>query len=83
MDEINEGIADIALVLEINGEIEEVIGALVPLVNSRKEHLLTIFVWNVFDHESCARVRSHTHPLYIEHILRFVLLNGLLVVRLS
>lgn len=48
--EINERITDVALILEIDGQIEEVVVVHVILVDFLKQKLLRVFVRNIPDH---------------------------------
>jgi hypothetical protein len=47
---VNEGIAHVALVLEVDRQVEEVIGAFVGLVDLLEEHLLGVFVRDILNH---------------------------------
>lgn len=47
---VDESIAYIALVLEVNGQVEEVVGAAELLINGGQEHLLGVLVGDVLDH---------------------------------
>jgi len=71
-DEVDECVSNVAFVFEIDGKIEEVIVALVTLVNCCEEHLLTVFIGNVLDHQSGTEVPSREDLLYVEEKLRFV-----------
>ena len=56
LDHIDEGVAHIALVLEINWQVKEVILSAELLVDGLKKHLLCVFVRDVLYHQCCARV---------------------------
>lgn len=64
-DEIDESIANVALILEVDGQVKKVITSLDNLINRRKQHLLCVLVWNVLDHQSGAFVQSSIHFLDI------------------
>ena len=49
--QVDEGIAHIALVLEVNGQVKEIIGAPEVFINSGQEHLLSILVGDVLQHD--------------------------------
>ncbi len=49
--EVDEGIADIALVLEVDWKVEIIVHTFVSKLNSLFEHLLWILVWDVLDHQ--------------------------------
>lgn len=51
VQEIDETVANIALVLEINRKIEEVISATVRNVHFIEQHLLAVFVGNIPNHD--------------------------------
>ena len=50
MNEINEGIPHVALVLEVDGQVKEVIMPVVILVDQFQQHRLRVFIWDVFNH---------------------------------
>jgi hypothetical protein len=54
--EVNESIANIALVLEINRQVEEVIETFVSLLYLIKQLIFIILVWYVLDHERCSAI---------------------------
>ena len=47
IDEVDEAIANIALVLEVDGKIEEVVGSAMVHVDFFEKHALSVFVGNV------------------------------------
>jgi hypothetical protein len=47
---VDEGISHVSRILEVNGEVEEIVFPLVALVNLLQEHLLIIFIRNIPDH---------------------------------
>jgi len=55
---INEGVADIAVVLQVDWQVEEVVATLVLGVNTLQQHLLGVLVRNVLDHYRRAQVVS-------------------------
>ena len=55
-DHIDESIADIALVLEVDWQVEEVVGSTELLINGGQQHLLCVLVGDVLDHECCPLV---------------------------
>jgi hypothetical protein len=50
MDEVDEGIPNIAFVPEINGKVKEIEEAFMSLIDEVKHHLLMVFVRYVLDH---------------------------------
>lgn len=48
---VDEGIAHIALVLEINWQVEEVIGSMELFIDGCQQHLLCVLIGNVLDHQ--------------------------------
>jgi hypothetical protein len=56
INEVDEGVAHIALVLEVNGEVNEVVLPFVSLVDEIKEHILGVLVWDVPDHQRGALI---------------------------
>lgn len=58
MGEVNEGISHIALVSEINGQIEEIKLTFMVLIQIGEEHFLVVLIRNILDHESCPFVSS-------------------------
>ena len=63
---VDESIAHVALVLEVDGQIKEIICAAELLVNCGQKHFLRVLVWDVLDHErgalvlACSRSSRHT-----------------------
>lgn len=63
---IDEGIANIAFVLEVYGQVEEVVQAVELLINSLQQHLLGVLIWDVLDHErgpcilACSKAEFYT-----------------------
>jgi len=51
---IDKCISNVALIFEIDWQIEKVVRSFVGFIDGCQKHFLRIFVWNVFDHESCA-----------------------------
>ena len=60
LDHVDEGVANIALVLEVDGQVEEVVHAAELLINGLQQHLLRVFVGDVLDHQRRARVLACT-----------------------
>lgn len=54
--EIDEGIADVTAVVQIKGQVEEVVAPFVKSVNSLKKHLLRVLVGDVANHNCRAPV---------------------------
>jgi len=67
-DKIDKGVTDVAFVLKVDWKIKKIIKTTVFLVNSSEEHLLTIFIRDVFNHQSSSRVSSFIHTMKINHI---------------
>lgn len=78
LDKIDKGIAHIALVLEVDGEVEEVVRALVALVDGSQQHALAVLVGDVLDHQRCPLVCPRSHTVNMEYILGFVFLLSFL-----
>lgn len=56
VNEVDESVADIAAIVQVERQVEEVIGALVEPVDTLQEHLFRVLVWNVTDHDCRASV---------------------------
>lgn len=52
MDHVDECIAYIASVLEVNRKIEEIVLVEMSFVQQVHDHFLCVLVWNIFDHKS-------------------------------
>ena len=65
MHHVDESVANIAFVFEVNWQIEKVVLAAELLVDSLQQHLLCVLVWNVFDHEGgpCVLPCTHNHRI--------------------
>ena len=59
---VEEGVSHIALVLEVDGKVEEVILALELLINGRQQHLLRVLVGDVLHHKCGPLVLACTIP---------------------
>lgn len=70
--EIDKGIANIAFVLEVDRQIEEIISSFVFAVDSSEEHFLIVFVGYVFNHESRAQVLTTAHFVQVEFVFTHV-----------
>ena len=71
VNKVNEGIAHVGLVVEVDREIEKVVLSLVLFVDFLKKHLLGVFIGNVSDHYRCAHILTSLDPLNI-HIEFFI-----------
>jgi hypothetical protein len=56
MDEIDESVAHVALVVGVDRQVEEVYPVLELPRQLVEQHLLSVLVWNVTDHQSCTTV---------------------------
>ena len=56
LNHVDECVADIALVLEVDGQVEEVVQAAELLVDGLQQHLLRVLVGDVLDHQRCPHV---------------------------
>lgn len=61
VDEVDEGVADVALVLEVDRQVEEVVGAAVRGVDLLQQHRLRVLVGDVADHDRRALVEPLGH----------------------
>ena len=55
--EIYKGIAHVALIFGIYGQIEKVVGVFLVFIDFLQEKVLTVLVWYVFDHNGSSTVR--------------------------
>lgn len=49
---VDESVAHIALVLEVDWQVEEVVGAAELFIDGSQQHLLCVLVGDVLDHQS-------------------------------
>lgn len=56
---VDEGVAHIAFILEINRQVEEVIGPTEFLINGCQQHLLRVLIGDVLDHQRCTLVITY------------------------
>lgn len=61
VDEVDEGVADVALVLEVYRQVEEVVRAAVRGVDLLQQHRLRVLVGDVADHDRRAFVQPLGH----------------------
>eukprot|EP00321_Phaeocystis_globosa_P001156 CAMPEP_0118826520 /NCGR_PEP_ID=MMETSP1162-20130426/12019_1 /TAXON_ID=33656 /ORGANISM="Phaeocystis Sp, Strain CCMP2710" /LENGTH=288 /DNA_ID=CAMNT_0006757261 /DNA_START=249 /DNA_END=1111 /DNA_ORIENTATION=+ len=73
-DEVDEGVAHVAPVLEVNGQVEQVELALVPVLDGGEQHLLVVLVGDVAHHQRGALVVAHAHARQVERVVHAVLL---------
>ena len=73
VDEIDEGVAHIASVFEIDGQVEEVILIILFSVECIKKHLLRILVRNILDHHGGSTVFVVYYPLDIQVEVRLTI----------
>lgn len=59
---VDKSIAHIAFVLEIDGQVEKVVGAAKLFIDGGEQHLLRVLVGNVLDHQGCALVLACKTP---------------------
>jgi len=67
--QIDERVAHIALVLEIDGQVEKVVEAFVRLVHLGEQHLLRVLVGNVADHQCGAVLALRENVVHVEREL--------------
>ena len=72
--EVDEGVADIASVVQVEGQIEEVEASCVISVDALQQHLLSVLVGDVSDHDCRAKVFSAQDSVQIDRKLRVRLL---------
>lgn len=70
VDEVYESVADIASVIQIQGQVEEIISALMMPVNAIKQHILRVLVGNVTDHNRRASILSAQNAVQVYSELR-------------
>jgi len=63
--EIDEGVAKVAFVLEVNWQVEKVVGPGVSCVDEIEEVALCVLVWDVFDHDGGALVLTLLDPRHV------------------
>jgi len=63
---VDEGVPHVAVVLEVDRQVEEVVPACVLLVQPLQKHLLRVLVWNVLDHDCRSRVAPARNLLQIQ-----------------
>jgi len=61
VDEIDEGIPHVALVLEVYGQVQEVVLVLLLLVESLEQHFSSVFIRDVLDHNGGPLVFTADH----------------------
>ena len=83
--EIDESVSNIAVVLQINWQVEKVVAAGMELIDFLKEHLLRVLVGDVSDHDRSARIFTSQNTTQVDcksinfiTIISFSLINELL-----
>ena len=82
--EIDESVADVAIVVQVKRQVEEVVSSLVQPVDALQEHLLRVLVRNMANHNRGAPVLAAEQPVKIDRelwvaptLLHVVLLVGI------
>lgn len=70
IDEVDECVSHIAVILEINRQVEEVIVVLLRTVNCLQEHLLSVLVRNVLDHDGRSVIKAIQDVLDVQRELQ-------------
>ena len=76
VNEVDKGVANITPIVKVERQVEKVVFALMMPVDALKEHLLRVFVWNVADHDGCARVLTPQDPVQIHRELWITILTA-------
>ena len=76
VDEVYESVADIASVIQIQGQVEEIISALMVPVYAIKQHILRVLVGNVTDHDRRASILSAQNAVQVYSELRVGVLTA-------
>lgn len=66
VNEVHEGIADVALVLKVNGQVEEVVEPLEVLIDFFKDRGLGVLVGDVPHHQRRPAVRTLHHAVNVQ-----------------
>mmetsp|Transcript_33950 Transcript_33950/g.85192 ORF Transcript_33950/g.85192 Transcript_33950/m.85192 type:complete len:406 (-) Transcript_33950:1000-2217(-) len=72
INEVDERVANVALVLEVDRQVEEIVCPLVVLIYSCKQHFLAIFVGNILYHQSCPTFVASEHLFNVHLVFRVV-----------
>jgi hypothetical protein len=75
INKVDEGVANIAVVGEIDSKIHEVIAAVAALINDALQHGLVNFIWNIAKHDSRPNVDTLLNAVDIDVV---VMANGLI-----
>ena len=70
VNEVYESVANIASVIQIQGQVEEIISALMVPVDAIKQHILRVLVGNVTDHDRRASILSAQNAVKVYSELR-------------
>lgn len=73
--EVDEGITNVAAVVQIQWQVEEVESAFVLAVNALQHHFLRVLVGDVADHDRSARVLAPQYAIQVDNELRVGLLS--------
>lgn len=72
IDKVDKSVTNIALVLEIDWQVKEIISSFVSFINSGKQHLLIVLVGDVSNHQSGSLVFSIADSVKIQAKLGLV-----------
>jgi len=76
VDEVYESVADIASVIQIQGQVEEIISTLMMPVDAIKQHILRVLVGYVTDHDRRASILSAQNAVQVYSELRVGVLSA-------
>ena len=69
IDEVDEGVANIAHVVQVLRQIEVVVATLVQPIDPFEKHLFSVLVWDVPYHDGCAAVLTVQDAIQVYHKL--------------
>jgi len=72
VDKVNERISNVAFVLKVNRQVEEIVASSEGLVHGRKQHLLVVLVRDVANHQRGSLVISIANSVKIQAELGLV-----------
>ena len=78
INKVDESVPDIAAIVEVKRQVEEVISALVMSVNALQEHILGILVRNMANHNRCASILTTEKSVQVHGELRIAAGRGAL-----
>lgn len=80
VNEVDEGVTNVATIVQVQRQVKEVVAAFVVPVDALQEHVLGVLVGDVSDHDSGSRILTAKDAIQVNLELRVSILPSLFAV---